>query len=487
MVKTILQSSCRPASKQPSQSSSQTESQDQEKISIHPALDPFLTDNYFCKYAGLHETFTQNVVFRKSLIAVHKMSNPRGVEPYLSSGFENSLTAQEIIEAEFVKSCYVDSKNQHENLVKVVRDCLTAEGFDERKISSVIQRLDPDISGHTYDKRFRNGTAVKALGFPNYKAFQGFYDEMTDPTNSRNNNRRYEIDVTPQHILANVTYLDSLQNDQSRRQFLADLTAFQNRACIPDHVNRDVRVMAKTQGAFEVLAVIQANVKLLVRNFLGSEQNLKTMSLKEYSCREESFFKLGFQPKQITKIKRLIDTANSPIDMVQNDHDLAMGFSCFKCPSSAFPPDVQTTSKIIDMADPTEFQGKGLNFVKKARESFNVFRGEILLTRQDVQKHNWNIHSIAGPEIIAKLGDHVNLYRCKFCDGLTIDHSFCCCLEHLASHMAILHSEQILHLRIWHGFKAAFKDNTFVLNICERYLFSFCLLCHAYFENKEQV
>ena len=137
--------------------------------------------------------------------------------------------------------------------------------------------------------------------------------------------------------------------------------------------------------------------------------------------------------------------------MVQNDHDLAMGFSCFKCPSSAFPPDVQTTSKIIDLADPTGFQGKGLNFVKKARESFNVFRGEILLTRQDVQKHNWNIHSIAGPEIIAKLGDHVNLYRCKFCDGLTIDHSFCCCLEHLASHMAILHSEQILHLRIWHG------------------------------------
>ena len=462
------------------------QSSSEGKIPIHPSLDPFLTDNYFCKYAGLHYTFTQNSIFRKALTSVHNMSTS-GVEPYLSSTYENSLTAQEIIEAEFIQNCYVDKKNQRENLVKVVRECLLAEGFDARKISAVVQRLDPDISCQTYDKRFRNGTAVKAVGFPNYRAFQAFHDEMTEPINNRSSNRRYEIEVSPQHLLANVTYMDSLQNDEPRRQFLTDLTAFQDRASMPNFINRDVKTMVKSNGAFEALAVIQGNVKLLARNFLGSEQNLKTMSLKEYSCREESFFKLGFLPKQITKLKRLIDTANSPIDMISNDQELVMAFSYFKCPSSAFPPGVETTSKIIEMADPHEFDGKGLNFVSKVRESFNVFRGEILLTHQDVQQHNWNVHLIAGPEIIAKLGSHVNLYRCKFCDNRTIDHSFCCCLDHLASHMMILHSDKILHLRLWEGFKNAFKDNTVVLNICEKYLFSFCLLCQAYFENKEQV
>ena len=455
----------------------------QEKINIHPNVDCVFTDTYHVKYKNLHSLITQNKHVNNGLTRIQRMANPNtNFTPYVSHFHQNAQTSSEIIEEEFVKSFDIPQHDNNKNLIEVLTNCLRQAKYDENKITQTLKSFDPRLTVESYLRSNQNVSVVRAQGLPNTKCLRALLDEINDPSNKQR--RRVEVEITPQHILANITQIDVLQTDVVRNNFIKNVEAFKAKAANPKGLNGKALHKAGVLG-MQTLTTIQLNCLFIAQSFLVSTKNPNTLSLSEYSARK-SFQKHTFNTKDLNRVFKTAQTSKDPLDLISNDQDLPYNFSCFKCPSSSAKNSNANDRKTAEEEGHAN-EGGGLKFVDTIKANFNVFKALPISSWEDYRQHVEHVHQISHPSLTKKLGGHTELFLCTICDPSTIEFAFACCTDHMFDHNNLLHRDELFHLRVLGALKEAFVSNTAIIKIIEKYLMSVCVFCHAFFENKQQV
>ena len=99
------------------------------QIPIHPSIDHLFSKDYHFNYQPIGRAITNNKVLRQ----LHRMANPKGLDPLIVSQAENSANAQEIIQSEFVKKAIETSQDQNAILITTLKTAMINVGFTAGK------------------------------------------------------------------------------------------------------------------------------------------------------------------------------------------------------------------------------------------------------------------------------------------------------------------------------------------------------------------
>ena len=162
-----------------------------KKIPIHPAIDPWLNDEYHLKYAP---NYCQSISYpwiNSQLLSFYKMAGIKG-RPYINRASESAHEAKDIILNEFVS--YILEGRQptdsNQNLVGALTSALIEAGFTRSQIDETCRTFDPELSVGTYNATYTNLHIIKARGKKNLKKekkmfFNNFDDGRTDRRTDR--------------------------------------------------------------------------------------------------------------------------------------------------------------------------------------------------------------------------------------------------------------------------------------------------------------
>lgn len=419
----------------------------EKRLSIHPILDPLLTNSYHLRYGGLFLLYTQNELIRNNLKQILEMNSNNLVTSLVSSAEDNSRSSAEIIRHQFILSCGVDKSAQSDNLLSVLKKTLAEAGYNEDKIQETLSEFtDKNLTVGGYFKMWEHEPLAKAMGFPCIQAFRAFQRENLSV--ERKSKQRLELKISTRHLLANLKNCDNFSNDTPRETFFNTLKCYVKKIEKKETTNSNIIKIAGEEG-LETLGVIQQNCLFLARACLASEDHPQTLSLRAYD-RQETSAKMYFLHKNITKASKIMNSSNTPINLMKNSEDLPISYNCFLCPSSAGSviendetdePDKTNRPKIID----------------KTRAQFNAFRLLPLQTSDDVRAHMQKFHSVAGAVALARSEPHSKLYVCNECPPENREHSLTCCPLHMEDHLRLVHYDTKIHFRLLRSFRNACK------------------------------
>ena len=111
------------------------------KLKIHPKLDPHLSDTYHLRYGGLFLLHAKNPHINHALKLIGTMASVDD-HSLVSNAVDNSRSATEIVNFQFVKQCIKGKENCHaQNLVKLLEEALKEAGWDGQKIKDTISEF----------------------------------------------------------------------------------------------------------------------------------------------------------------------------------------------------------------------------------------------------------------------------------------------------------------------------------------------------------
>ena len=98
-------------------------------LNVHKKVDRFLNKNYHYNYQAIHQTLWTDNLVREGIRNLNLISMPPKLAPLLVSAAENSRTAREIVEHEFVSIACGGISDSNKNLVTSLRSALEKADF----------------------------------------------------------------------------------------------------------------------------------------------------------------------------------------------------------------------------------------------------------------------------------------------------------------------------------------------------------------------
>ena len=127
------------------------------------------------------------------------------------------------------------------------------------------------------------------------------------------------IKIDTRFILANIKSTDQFFIDATKKNFLAAVKAY-------DQPTKE------DQNSDTVLGAIRGNAIFNAQLYLKSEESPSYLSLKKLSeQKEDELQKRDLNPKDIEKVIRLCKSSKAEVDLIRNENNLPISYSCFLC------------------------------------------------------------------------------------------------------------------------------------------------------------
>ena len=111
-------------------------------LNIHDKVDRFLDKNFHYNYQAIHHALWTDNFIRQGIRDLHLISMPPKLSPLLVSAAENSRTAREIVENDFVSIACGEISDSNQNLVASLRLALEKADFPPGNTWNVNTRAD---------------------------------------------------------------------------------------------------------------------------------------------------------------------------------------------------------------------------------------------------------------------------------------------------------------------------------------------------------
>ena len=446
-----------------------------QSVSLHPILDPRLNRNFHYNYSSYFTDSVRRFPFiNRNFRLLLDMSGARH-KPLLCSAEENSRSAREIVESQFVETALQAQGQKNRNLVESLRTSMLEIGLESEKIEATLASFDSTATISDYETRNKNSHLIKAKAFSSYASFRAFCEDH------QGERKAWEMTLDAWTLAANIKANDNLYTDSARELYLTNL-----RKWVTLNERADLASVATSAdmdvGDAQTLLTISQNVLKNATLRLASEEQLVTQSLADYAEGKEMLPKRIF-PKQTTARFLKILASSKPLDLdLQRPEscDIPLAFNCNHCPSLARKVKVsasksarqrksrskkrknhrdQDANDATDVEDENEddddndddnnddnrrrfvsnddnnrdndepaTKRQKLVFVTPALGEFNILKAVPIDNLDDFLRHNAQVHRIGEPNLVAKTGAHSFCILCRLCDALSIKNAFVCCL-----------------------------------------------------------
>ena len=257
-----------------------------------------------------------------------------------------------------IYSCYLwvyildgPARNRRNMSIKsTVENSLKEENFPQHLVEMATSSFDPSQSVSSYFASRATGNLVQARGFSSFRAMNSLLEEARAEGKQ---GRKVNIPLNARYITSLLKSNDALLADDVRDDFIARLKEFRKASSI-----------ASKEA---VLSDIRQNCLLSASLYLDSNLRPHTMSLEELSnVRDEDCATRELQARELEKLFRICKTAKKTIDLVSNEGNLPLSFSCFHCSSLAEGQKSKDSDKEQNMEES--------NFVDSILGHFNVLK-----------------------------------------------------------------------------------------------------------------
>ena len=243
------------------------------------------------------------------------------------------------------------TRNRRNMSIKsTVEIALREAKFPQHLVDMATSSFDPSQSVSSYWASRATGNLIQAKGFSSFRALNSLLEEARAGGKP---GKKIQVHLNARYITSLLKCNDALLADDIRNDFITRL--------------KDFRKASGTASTEAVLSDIRQNCLLSASLYLDSNLRPHSMSLEELSnVKDEDCATRELQPRDLEKLFRICKTAKNTIDLVSNEANFPLSFSCFHCSSLA-------EKKKDNESDDEQNMGES-NFVDSILAHFNVLK-----------------------------------------------------------------------------------------------------------------
>ena len=253
------------------------------------------------------------------------------------------------------------TRNRRNMSIKsAIQEALRQENFPDHLVEMAASPFDSGQSVSSYWATRGSGNLVKARGFSSFRAMNALLEEMRAETAIQGKQRKISLSINARYLTALLKSNDSLFSDSIRIDFISRLKAFTKATC------------SKTSEA--VLSDIRQNCLLSASLYLNATLKPNTMSLEHISnVNDDQCATRELQYRDLEKLVKQCKNNKRPIDLVNNEGNIPLTFSCFHCQSHA------EKKKSEESDDEEEKDQEESNFVNSIYSQFNILKVTLVI------------------------------------------------------------------------------------------------------------
>ena len=252
---------------------------------------------------------------------------------------------------------------------------MKAQGVPAHKIFDCVRNFDPTVSVGEYQNTSVNQHLVQSKAFSSFRALQAAWDDSQSEKDPKKKlKKKISISINARFVLANLKANDILLLDATKKNFVNALEFF------------SLPISEDKENHNSVLASIRGNCLFSAQLYLAQEKAPKTKSLQALSTqKDEECTKREISPKELERIIRLCRTSKSEVELIKNEANLPLTYSCFHCNSSVCAETMKPEELEEFMRKAQEKTEGGATYVNPVFACFNVLKATPLENLQVIE------------------------------------------------------------------------------------------------------